>query len=127
MKVTISSNIGLAQRKLVAFDKKLKTAPANIYARFGKIVIAQAHREVPYDTGRLMKGTEFVTRKHRGSVEVQFRSSAVNPKTGNNYALDQHENIKYKHLIGRKAHYLSDPIRVNTPWLTSTLERYIKL
>lgn len=67
---------------------------------------------VPYRTGRLAQSVR-VNRTGNGKTITGFEAYAfaVNPDTGEEYAVEQHENVYYKHAPGRTHHYISIPFQ----------------
>lgn len=74
-----------------------------------KMMYREAIAEVPYDTGRLLQSIRVFNWQKGNTYGVTATAFAVNPETGEEYSVEQHENPFYKHRNGRKYHYLSDP------------------
>ena len=68
-------------------------------------------QRVPYRTGRLAESVRVDRVLGTGGKVYGFRAYAfaVNPETGEEYAVEQHENTRYKHAPGRTDHYISIP------------------
>ena len=77
-----------------------------LYAE-AQVILAESKRQVPFRRGILsgsgMVHEPFVAGKKVG-VEISYGGGAVD------YALVQHENLKFRHAPGRKAKYLEDPV-----------------
>lgn len=68
-------------------------------------------QRVPYRSGRLAASVRVDRVMGMGGRISGFRAYAfaVNPDTGEEYAVEQHENERYKHAPGRTHHYISIP------------------
>lgn len=78
-----------------------------------QFVLEEARRQVPHDTGALERS---------GAIDAEGFEGTVSFDTP--YAIEQHENRKYRHEPGRKAKYLEDP--VNNGSIRAMVVRYIQ-
>lgn len=69
--------------------------------------------QVPVDTGRLQRSIRVRISRDKTRPGINVSAVAYDPETGENYAPDQHENLRYRHTVG-KAHFLSDPLEHET-------------
>ena len=82
-----------------------------IYERLQEILLL-AKRLTPYDTGALESSGQVDLPVIEGgsiSVKIGFGNASTT------YALEQHENLQYKHAPGRQAKYLETPINEAMP------------
>lgn len=66
----------------------------------GEHIADESSRQVPLDEGTLQRSAVV-------SVDPAMLTAAVSYDMP--YAVEQHENLQYRHLPGRKAKYLEDP------------------
>jgi hypothetical protein len=77
-------------------------------------VLDASQAQVPLDTGDL-----------RESGHLRVTSAGVQIAYSDPKALDQHENLEYKHTDGRKAKYLEDPFHDFVPGARRTVGEHI--
>jgi hypothetical protein len=61
-------------------------------------VLEESQKQVPKDTGELAD-----------SAEMNINKQSISLRYTANHALEQHENLHYRHKPGQKAKYLEDP------------------
>lgn len=66
---------------------------------------------VPIATGALQSSIQVNVSRSPRYPGILATASALNPRTGYDYALIQEVNETYKHSEGRQAHYLEEPFR----------------
>lgn len=74
-------------------------------ARQAERLLTEAKKEVPVDTGELMRSGSVALKNAGNSAEVSFNKP---------YAATQHENLAFVHPVG-KAKYLEDPLVALAP------------
>ena len=74
-------------------------------------IYAEAQSLVPYDTWELQSSIQVDVSRSPRYPGIIATASALNPRTGYDYALIQEENEDYEHAPGRQAHYLEEPFR----------------
>lgn len=67
----------------------------------GDLVVERAREIVPFDEGTLSNSGTAEAHKLLAVTEVSFNMD---------YAVDQHENLFYRHPNGRQAKYLENPL-----------------
>jgi hypothetical protein len=105
----------IARKPQQTEDKVIGALGKALFAE-GKEVIEEAAKQVPVDTGALLR-SRFVTPPIKKKDEVKVvcgfgTDSVVNPKTGQptkDYAIYVHERLDVKHPVG-KAKFLEDPL-----------------
>lgn len=66
---------------------------------------------VPIATGALQSSIQVNVSRSPRYPGILATASALNPRTGYDYALIQEVNETYRHIEGRQAHYLEEPFR----------------
>lgn len=96
-----------------------------VYAE-ANVIMLEAKREVPLDDGPLRRSGTVVAPVITGWkwwIALGFGGAA------SAYALLQHENLLFKHLPGRKAKYLEDPVNERLPIMeknmAARIEKYL--
>lgn len=99
-----------AKKRLQHYLKALDTLPTEILQDEAPQLYAEIISEVPYKTGRLERSVRVSVSRDARRPGLNASASAIDPKTGENYAGIQHENTYFRHSKpGAKAHYISDP------------------
>ena len=83
---------------------------------------ANSQKQVPFDQGILASSGTVTPPANVGgtiSVEIMYGGAA------RNYARVQHENDSFRHDPGRKAHYLSDPVKAQAEEFEGNLKARI--
>jgi hypothetical protein len=134
LNVTISG-VKEVQVKLMKAIEKIENVSHKALIMVGQDLLAKALMECPLDTGDLRR-SGYV--KYQGKVIVKGSDSGTTQSIGytitlrskyevevgfdSPYAIKQHENLEFRHLIG-KAKYLEDPLKQN---LTRFIEYIVK-
>lgn len=111
------------EKRFEELEKKIIGASHKAVIKVGIELLQLAIKECPLDTGQLRKSGEVryngttVARGGRDSVTVAWaidisQGLEVEVLFDTPYALRQHEDLKYKHTVG-KAKYLEDPLKQN--------------
>lgn len=79
-----------------------------------EFLLAEARKIVPYDDGPLSESGKASRDGLTGSVSFDQP-----------YAVDQHENLDYRHAPGRTAKYLEGPLNANRDQMTAMIARPI--
>lgn len=86
-------------------DDTISAIKEALYAE-AQVVLRESKRQVPFRTGALSSSGmvhEPYAAGSKAAVEISYGGAAID------YALEQHENLTYRHAAGRKAKYLEDP------------------
>lgn len=70
-------------------------------------VLGEARRIVPHDEGTLERSGRADNEQTKNGARASIFFDSV-------YAVDQHENMHYRHKKNRKAKYLEDPLNQST-------------
>lgn len=105
---TSQQSVQQAKKTLTRFLKKLDTLPSKILQEEAQTLKAEIISETPHDTGKLERSVRVSVSKSKRRPGINASASAINVKTGYNYAGIQHEHTGYRHPKG-KAHFISDP------------------
>ena len=103
--------------KLNRFVDSMERKPLRIIREEAPRILAEARRQVPYDTGKLHDSISVTASGRRDRAVLTAYASAKNGDF--DYSLPQHEDLTYVHTEGRKAKYLEDPF-------TEGVERIIR-
>lgn len=90
--------------------KKQDTRMRNEVSLLGVEVLTQAQSLAPYKTGALEAGIRLQRMGNQHMSGFTISASAINPNTGYDYAMIQHENLDYKHTKGQ-AKYIEQPMQ----------------
>lgn len=105
-------------KMLEAVDGNLEDLTYDAAKQLHHMIIAR----VPLRTGRLLQSVRVDRiRGTKGVAGFRAYAFAINPQTGEEYAVEQHENESYRHLPGRTAHYISIPFEQVTAELEKVL------
>lgn len=74
-------------------------------------IYSESIQRVPIATGELQDSIQVDVSRSPRYPGILATASALNPRTGYDYALIQEVNEAYKHSEGRQAHYLEEPFR----------------
>lgn len=110
--------------KLNRFVDSLERRPLRILRDEAPRILAEAQRQVPYDTGLLHDSIRVTASGRKDRAALTAYASA---KNGNfDYSLIQHENLTYVHTEGRKAKYLEDPFIEGVERITRRLSEEVR-
>lgn len=86
-----------------------------------QIAFRNSQRIVPVDTGTLRRSGQIIPpRENRqGNIEVVMGYGGA----AKGYALEQHENLTYRHREGKQAKYLETPVMARQTKLAENLRR----
>lgn len=92
----------------------LQPAMAEALYTEAQSILRESRKEVPFRYGALSSSGRVhdpFTAGNATAVEITYGGVASGDSTGDfvNYAVIQHDNLKYRHAEGRKAKYLRDP------------------
>lgn len=100
---------GIGEVKSLLMSGRKETVGAlkeALYAE-AQVVLAESKRQVPFRTG-VLSASGMVHEPYavgaKAAVEISYGGAAVD------YAIEQHENLGFRHAPGRKAKYLEDPV-----------------
>lgn len=128
------ASVSSAQASLQALLEAVEGNLENITYQNGRRLYMMIQQRVPYRSGRLAASVRVDRIRGVGGRVTGFRAYAfaVNPDTGEEYAVEQHENTSYHHAPGRTHHYISIPfeqvinlmdheLRDNAEWITKQM------
>lgn len=111
-------------RVIVSGQKGVTDATKEALYAEASMILNESKKQVPFRTGVLsgsgMVHDPFVVGKKVG-VEISYGGGAVD------YALVQHENLKFRHAPGRKAKYLEDPVADAKDRLSGRIRQLVAL
>lgn len=97
-----------ARARLTKFIKTLETVPTQELEKEANTLYRQIWAETPYKSGKLRDSVRVRVLRSKRSPGLSATASAR--FKGFNYSWIQHENKRFKHVIG-KSHYVRDPFR----------------
>ena len=98
---------------------KVNTGLGNIVQEGGDMLVEETRPNVPRLSYTLMMSGTSIKMSNGPVAEAMVQFTAVNPRTGFEYGLIQHENTRYNHPRGGKAHYLLDTTNEVGPQIIS--------
>lgn len=111
------SRVGISLQQL---ERRMIRAAERSLIEEADAIIQEARRIVPYDTGAL-QSTGRVSPTQVTSQAIEVAIGFGDPARGVDYALEQHENLEYRHVPGRTAKYLEVPFMQAVGQLESRL------
>lgn len=112
-KLVINRAVGLQEikedlRQMLREHHKLTNTALEQAADY---IYGESVQRVPLATGALQSSIQVNVSRSPRYPGILATASALNPRTGYDYALIQEVNEAYKHSEGRQAHYLEEPFR----------------
>lgn len=104
---TNTASVQNARKKLTKFLKTLETVPTEILEIESARIYAEAKKETPYKSGTLENSVYVRVARDKRRPGIVAGASARHKNY--NYAGIQHENMKYRHPIKGKHHFIRDP------------------
>ena len=123
---SVQRSVNSVRRNLRRMGKDVKKEVIKTLEDIALDLADKALNLAPVDTGRLRKSAdpEVIVSNNKARANVTF--SAIDPKTGYDYALIQHEDLSFKHPRGGQAKYLEQPLRRNSGRYRQELEKAVK-
>ena len=112
-RLIINQAIGLKEIKedLRSMLKENHKLQIRLLERASDYIYSEAVDLVPIRTGRLQDSIEVTVSKSPRYPGIIATATAINPKTGFDYAYEQETNESYRHRNGGQAHFLEQPFR----------------
>lgn len=116
-------NLKQARDRLGRFIKTVESKSYQIVLEEAARANAEAKVETPIETGKLRDSVTFSV---TGKRDILVKATASALDNGYDYSKIQHDNTKYHHPRGGKAHYISDPFTRMVNRLSRRLKDDIK-
>lgn len=115
---------GLAETKraMRQYGRRANRALAGGLYQEGERIMAASKKEVPVDTG-VLRSTGHVQLPKEEAGRIQVTLGYGGPAAP--YALRQHEELSYKHRVG-KARYLSDPAEAAVTGMDRRIAEHVR-
>ena len=112
-RLKINRAIGLREIKedLRSMLREQRTLSTKALEQTASYIHQEATARVPVDTGALRDSIDVTVSRSPRYPGIIATASALNPRTGYDYALIQEVNEDYDHPNGGQAHYLEEPFR----------------
>lgn len=114
VKLEIKYTSRISEIKTRVHDAAINAAAEGMYN-----VLTDSQTLVPLDKGPLQESGQVTITKN--AVYVSYGRGR-----SRKYAVDQHENMMYRHLPGRQAKYLEQPFRARSQEIMSAVARDVK-